>query len=169
MLNRLLAELRHHADPAMHTPVRIAPARGWREHAVLGLAVLVSVVMIPVAIALPLLPTWPFVIVTLAALARLFPRARAWLQANRAFNTGMSLVRTRPERVFGWANRCMRILLGDDLADNAFDAAPGEQPVAPISGPGCDESSRRWLSDPGAPAPPTNPPPGPDRPAPGSG
>ena len=114
MLNRLLAELRHHADPAMHTPVHIALARTLRERVLLGLVVLVSVVMIPVAIALPLLPTWPFVIVMLAALARLFPRVRDWLLASKIFNTGMSLVRTRPERVFVWANQCMRVLLGEN-------------------------------------------------------
>ena len=114
MLDRLLAELRHHADPAMHTPVHIAPARNLRERLILLGAVLLGLVMIPVAIALPLLPTWPFVIVLLAASARLSARVREWLQANRAFNTGMSLVRTRPERAFVWANQCLRVLLGED-------------------------------------------------------
>lgn len=119
MLERLLAELRHHADPAQHRLVHIAPARNVRDRLMLLGAVVLGGVMIPVALAVPLLPAWPFAIVLLVACARLSERVRVWLQSNRAFNTGMSLVRTRPERMFVWANQCMCVLLGEDRTNGA--------------------------------------------------
>ncbi len=113
LLDKLLAEFKHHADPQNHQPIHIEPVTNVRAR--VGMAVLGSfgLMMVPVAAALPVLPTWPFALVLIIAMARSSTRFRAWLCNNRAFHTLMSVVRTRPERVFRLANRAMNWLLGE--------------------------------------------------------
>lgn len=123
LIDKVLGELKHHADPANHKPVHIAPVQGPLARA--GMVALGSfgLIMIPVAAAVPLLPIWPFALVMMVAMARSSSRFRAWLSANRAFHTVMSLIRTRPERIFQLANRFMTWVLGaKDDAHNRYAA-----------------------------------------------
>ncbi len=113
LLDKLVAEFKHHADPQNHKPITIEPVTDVR--AKVGMAVMGSfgLLMVPVAAALPILPTWPFALVLIIAMARSSTRFRVWLSNNRAFHTLMSVVRTRPECVFRMANRAMTWMLGD--------------------------------------------------------
>jgi hypothetical protein len=112
-LNAVLAEIRNHADPSRHETVHITPVESLGGR--LGLLALImgGLIMIPIAAAVPMLPIWPFAIIVIVCMARLSARFRRWLTANRAFNTMMSIVRTRPERIFRWADRLMRHALGE--------------------------------------------------------
>ncbi len=112
-LAAIVAEIRTHADPACHEAVRIEPVESMAGRLTLVALITLGLIMVPIAAAVPMLPIWPFAILVIVCLARLSTRFRRWLVANRAFNTIMSIIRTRPERIFRWADRLMRQALGD--------------------------------------------------------
>jgi hypothetical protein len=112
LLGRISAELRHHADPANHAPIHIEPARSLAEKALLLAMAGVGLLMIPVAAAVPMLPIWPFALLLIACLARVSSSFRARLMRNRAFNSVISLIRARPEKLFQLASRLIHWSLG---------------------------------------------------------
>ena len=112
VLERLLAEVRHHAHAAGNTPVYIKPARSRGERIALLATSAFGIAMIPVAAALPILPTWPFVLLALVAAARNSSRVRTWLAHNHVFTTLVHVVRHRPERIFRFTDRMLSKLLG---------------------------------------------------------
>jgi hypothetical protein len=111
-LQRILQEIRTHADPALHQPVHIAPVTSLRGRLILSLGMFGGVIMIPVAAAVPMLPIWPFAILCIVCAARVSARFRHRLVASRVFNTVMCIIRTRPERIFRWADDLIRRALG---------------------------------------------------------
>ena len=113
VLERLLAEVRHHAQAAGNEPVHIQPARTRGERAALLSVGAFGVAMIPVAAALPILPTWPFVLLALVAAARSSSTVRTWLAHDHIFTALVHIVRHRPERAFRWANRILTKMLGE--------------------------------------------------------
>ncbi len=112
ILDYAFREIRHHANPEHQLDIRIEPVNSTRDRLTLSALLMFGIGMVPVALLLPLLPTWPFVFVAIACVARMSTRFRNWLTANRVFRTAMSVIRTRPERVFRWADQLTHVALG---------------------------------------------------------
>jgi hypothetical protein len=117
LLNRIRDELKHHSATENQPEITIAPVSGLSARlTVLGVFAL-GVLMIPIAVALPLLPTWPFAALCIVCLARISTRFRVALMHNNIFRTIMSIIRTRPERMFRWTDTLMRRALGEHTPD----------------------------------------------------
>jgi hypothetical protein len=119
LLNRIRAELKHHSAPENQPQIQITPAVDLKDRMALSGVFAIGVVMIPVAAAVPMLPIWPFATLCIVCAARMSRRFRVRLLASRAFLTIMSIIRTRPERMFRWADALMRRALGEAHHDAA--------------------------------------------------
>jgi hypothetical protein len=119
LLDRIRNELRHHSAPENQPQIHIAPAENLKDRVALSGVFAVGIFMIPVAAAVPMLPIWPFATLCIVCAARMSRRFRARLLSSKTFLTIMSIIRTRPERMFRWADALMRRALGEAHNDAA--------------------------------------------------
>jgi hypothetical protein len=117
LVDRIRSELKHHSAPENHPQIHIEHVADLRGRVALAGAFAVGVLMIPVAAAVPMLPIWPFATLCIVCAARMSRRFRARLLQSRSFMTVMSIIRTRHERIFRWADALLRRALGENKGD----------------------------------------------------
>ncbi|MCS6774722.1 MAG: DUF454 family protein [Anaerolineae bacterium] len=109
---KALHELRYHTNPANHQPLEIRQVTHPVHRTLLLVAGVAFLGLGGLGAVTPVMPTWPFVLVALFCFARSSARVREWVSHNRVILSVVSLVRSRPERPFVWAWRCIQWVTG---------------------------------------------------------
>ncbi len=125
LLERSLAEYNKYSDPAHQVEIYIQPITQPAQRILaITIGTLCVVIGIPLAAALPIVPTAPFVAIGLFCFARVSDRFRIWLSRQPVFKMAMTVICTRNE----WPFRLMRAMLnrlaGGQLVYRDINTAP---------------------------------------------
>ncbi len=112
VFNGVLREYEHHTNPANHTPIHVQPINDPLKRTGVAFAGAGMLVLGGIGAITPIMPTWPFVLVALFCFARTSSHVRNWMVNNHVIKSMMSLVRSRPEKPFVWAQQCIQWLSG---------------------------------------------------------
>ena len=124
LLQAVLREVRHHADPANQVPLDIAPARDYTERLTFTGLGFVMLGVGGLGAFTPVMPTWPFVLIALFSFARSSRRVRHLMINSMVIRTIYSLAHSRDERPFVLTRRLLRWLSGAPDADRRSAEAP---------------------------------------------
>jgi len=108
----VLRGFKHHTNPVNHTPIHVEPIDDPLKRTGVAFAGAGMLVLGGIGAVTPIMPTWPFVLVGLFCFARTSSRVRNWLVNNHVIKSMMSLIGSRPERPFVWAQSCITWISG---------------------------------------------------------
>lgn len=112
LFGELMREIKHHANPANHRPIYIAPVTHPVKRTLVVFAGFGALGLAGIGAVTPVMPVWPFALVALFCFARSSARVRNWVSRNHIIKSVMSLLWARQERPFVWARRCIEWLSG---------------------------------------------------------